>query len=93
MPNTLNAPASIFPFGDIAEMVGDPRMMMPPRPGGMHMMGRGGGFPPPGGHPMDYYFHPYMEDYYGGARPPYGKLYEKYAFLVVVCKWTYLCSL
>lgn len=46
--------------------------MMPPRPGGMHMLGRGGGFPPHG-HPMDFYYNPFMEDYYGG-RPPYGKL-------------------
>ena len=57
----------------ISEMVGDPRMMMPPRPGGMHMLGRGGGFPPHGGHPMDYYYNPYMEEYYGG-RPPYGNI-------------------
>ena len=63
----------LFKFSSLffdAEM--DPRMMMPPRPGGMHMLGRGGGFPPHGGHPMDFYYNPFMEDYYGGGRPPYG---------------------
>ena len=50
----------------------DDHLMMMPRPGRMHMMGRGGGFPPHG-HPMDFYYSPYMGDYYGGARPPFGK--------------------
>ena len=56
-------------YGICVDM-GDPRMMMPPRPG-MHMMGRGGF--PPHGPPMDYYFNPYMDDFYGGGRPPYGE--------------------
>lgn len=52
------------------DMMGDPHMMMP-HPG-MHMMGRGGAFPPHG-HPMDYYYNPYMDEYYGRGRPPFGE--------------------
>ncbi len=61
----------------MADMMGDPRLMMPPRPGGMHMMGRGGGFPHRGP-PMDFYYNPFMDDFYGGGgggggRPPFSK--------------------
>lgn len=70
-PETIVGPSYSKRVCCCSDMMGDPHMMMPPRPG-MHMMGRGGY--PPHGPPMDFYYHPYMEDYYaGGGRPPYGE--------------------
>ena len=65
-------------------MVGHRGGVMMPR-GRVPMMGVGrGGYPFPG-HPVDYYFNPYLDenvDLYGGGRPPYhhgiGKFYSEY---------------
>ena len=52
-------------------MGSDPRMMMP-RPGMAPMMGMSRDSFHFQGPPMDYYYSPYMDDFFAGGRPPFG---------------------